>query len=272
MKKRSSKTNRFLDFFAGRGFYIVLFLCVAAIGLSGYALFFGDRGQTEGDAPDYLAELGIESGGNIDWDIPGRQAGWLDSSDEVSPSASGEQGQPGAELDGDAQAVAGLNIAPPSLQPPPTDEPPASTPEPTPKPAPAVYIWPVSGSVITRFAKDELVYSKTMGDWRTHLGIDIETAPSSKVAAIRDGTVEDIYEDPMMGTTVVITHEGDVRSVYSNLSKVPTVSKGDSVKTGDIIGAVGGTAVGECAETNHLHLEIFNGDQTVDPLSILPKR
>ena len=32
-------TDRFSDFMAGKGFYIVLFLCVAAIGISGYYLF-----------------------------------------------------------------------------------------------------------------------------------------------------------------------------------------------------------------------------------------
>ncbi|HWS41462.1 MAG TPA: M23 family peptidase, partial [Pseudoflavonifractor sp.] len=32
-------TDRFGDFMAGKGFYIVLFLCVAAIGVSGYYLF-----------------------------------------------------------------------------------------------------------------------------------------------------------------------------------------------------------------------------------------
>ena len=32
-------TDRFGDFMAGKGFYIVLFLCVAAIGISGYYLF-----------------------------------------------------------------------------------------------------------------------------------------------------------------------------------------------------------------------------------------
>ena len=37
MKKPFSE--RFGDFMAGKGFYIVLFLCVAAIGISGYYLF-----------------------------------------------------------------------------------------------------------------------------------------------------------------------------------------------------------------------------------------
>ena len=40
--------DRVSDFFAGKGFYIVLFLCVAAIGISGYYLLgvLQDPGQT----------------------------------------------------------------------------------------------------------------------------------------------------------------------------------------------------------------------------------
>ena len=36
------------DFLEGKGFYIVLFLCVAAIGISGYFLFSGLFAQPEG--------------------------------------------------------------------------------------------------------------------------------------------------------------------------------------------------------------------------------
>ena len=49
MKKRPF-VERIGDFMAGKGFYIVLFLCVAAIGISGYYLFsslnLGDGGNT----------------------------------------------------------------------------------------------------------------------------------------------------------------------------------------------------------------------------------
>ncbi|MDR3207341.1 MAG: M23 family metallopeptidase, partial [Oscillospiraceae bacterium] len=133
-----------------------------------------------------------------------------------------------------------------------------------------LYVWPVSGAVITPFSRDELVFNKTMGDWRTHPGVDIETGAGAKVSAICAGVVEDIYEDALMGTTVVLSHPGDMRSVYANLTKVPTISKGDTVKAGTTIGAVGGTAAGETSETHHLHLEVFKGDTPVNPLDYLP--
>ena len=48
--KKKPILERIGDFMEGKGFYIVLFLCVAAIGISGYYLFsslnLGDGGNT----------------------------------------------------------------------------------------------------------------------------------------------------------------------------------------------------------------------------------
>jgi len=34
--------------------------------------------------------------------------------------------------------------------------------------------YPVDGEIIEKFSEDELVYSRTLGDWRVHNGIDIK--------------------------------------------------------------------------------------------------
>ncbi|MCL2085186.1 MAG: hypothetical protein FWH06_08030, partial [Oscillospiraceae bacterium] len=52
MNKR--KSGRFAEIMTGKGFYVILFLCIAAIGVSGYMLFFQGAAQTEKQAPlDY---------------------------------------------------------------------------------------------------------------------------------------------------------------------------------------------------------------------------
>ena len=45
------------DFMAGKGFYIVLFLCVAAIGISGYYLFSGLFQQSGGFGQDAVSSV-----------------------------------------------------------------------------------------------------------------------------------------------------------------------------------------------------------------------
>ena len=45
MRKQPGAFRKTLDFLAGKGFYLVLALCVAAIGISGYLLLFGEGGE-----------------------------------------------------------------------------------------------------------------------------------------------------------------------------------------------------------------------------------
>ncbi len=270
MKKQSS--NRLLDFFAGKGFYVILFVCLAAIGISGYALLFSGGQPDLQETSSYLDDLNLrDTEGNLDWDIKTPPPAWEDDSELLAPPSPVIDASDSTE----SAVAAGVNVTPPDVietAPSKVETAPTKAPEETPKPKPAIYLWPVTGKIIVSYSKDDLVFCKTMNDWRVHLGIDIETPANAKISAVRDGTVEDVYDDPMMGTTVVIAHDGDVRSVYSNLNKIPTVAVGDTVKAGTTIGAVGNTALGETAETHHLHLEVFKGDKTVDPLGVLPVR
>jgi len=150
---------------------------------------------------------------------------------------------------------------------------PAAAPTQSPPPAPVlapIFVWPVNGEVILTFSLEELQFNPTMGDWRVHGGIDIAAELGTKVHSITDGVVTDIYDDPGMGTTVVISGQGDLRFVYANLMKQPTVSIGDQVKAGEVIGGVGETALFEGYDTPHLHLEAWRGSKRVDPLTLLP--
>ncbi len=130
------------------------------------------------------------------------------------------------------------------------------------KPA-AVYVRPVDGAVIKGYFADALVFSETMQDFRTHSGVDIAAPVGAPVLAYTDGTVAKVYDDPFMGTTVEINHEAGVVSVYKNLSadRAEGIKAGAAVKTGDVIGTVGSSAIIEIADASHLHFELWmNGD------------
>ena len=58
---------------------------------------------------------------------------------------------------------------------------------------------PVSGAVLNDYSGDNLVYSKTMQDWRTHNGIDFAANEGDDVLAAADGTVEAITDNGMFG-------------------------------------------------------------------------
>ena len=84
-----------------------------------------------------------------------------------------------------------------------------------------------------------------------------------------DGIVTEVYAHPMMGTTVVIRHDGDAESVYQNLAEDVAVSVGDTVKSGEVLGAVGESALIEIAEEPHLHFALRVAGKSVNPLDYI---
>ena len=58
---------------------------------------------------------------------------------------------------------------------------------------------PCEGDIIKIFSIDKPLKSKTMGDFRTHNGIDIKSDLGSSVYASADGVVDKIYDDNLLG-------------------------------------------------------------------------
>lgn len=127
------------------------------------------------------------------------------------------------------------------------------------------FIQPVEGEIIKEFAKDNLVYSTTLEEWVTHLGVDIKADKTTVVKAAADGVVRSIKNDPRYGLTVVINHDDQYQTVYSNLLTAEFVVEGESITQGQTIGTVGNTAVFEVSDESHLHFEILKDSVQVDP-------
>lgn len=127
---------------------------------------------------------------------------------------------------------------------------------------------PVAGKLVQKHSADVQVFSPTMQDYRIHLGVDITTEQGAPVCAVADGSVKQIWEDPLMGFCVALSHAGDCTTVYKNLAKemAEGLEVGKAVKQGELLGYVGESAMLELAQEPHLHLEMTVGDLQVDPL------
>ena len=146
-----------------------------------------------------------------------------------------------------------------------------TTPEPEPEKPVFRLTLPVDGYLLSVHDLETLSFSVTMQDYRTHNGIDIETTEGAAVVAAATGRVSKAYEDPMMGYTIEIDHGNGYVSVYRNLADtVPDgIEVGATVYAGQLIGAVGSTALAEQAELPHLHFELTCNGEAVDPLTFL---
>lgn len=127
------------------------------------------------------------------------------------------------------------------------------------------FIKPVEGEIIKEFAKENLVYSDTLLEWTTHLGIDIQAEKTTVIKASADGTVKSIKNDPRYGLTIIIEHQNGYQTVYSNLLSSEFVVEGENVTQGQSIGTVGNTATFEIADNTHLHFELLQNGMYLDP-------
>lgn len=127
------------------------------------------------------------------------------------------------------------------------------------------FVKPVEGEIMKEFAKDNLVYSDTLLEWTTHMGIDIKAEKTTVVKSACEGTVKSIKNDPRYGLTVIIEHKDGYQTVYSNLLSSEFVVEGESVSQGQSIGTVGNTATFEIADASHLHFELMRNGVYLDP-------
>ncbi|MBQ8287869.1 MAG: M23 family metallopeptidase [Clostridia bacterium] len=158
---------------------------------------------------------------------------------------------------------------PATTTPPSTEA--GTKPDPTPEKAVFKLTRPVDGYLTAVHDTETLSFSITMQDYRTHTGIDIETEDGAAVVAAAAGTVTAAYEDPMMGYCIEIDHGDGYVTVYRNLTDtVPDgIEVGTTVRAGQLIGAVGSSALIEQAELPHLHFELTRNDEQIDPLTYL---
>ncbi|MBR3994769.1 MAG: M23 family metallopeptidase [Clostridia bacterium] len=134
-----------------------------------------------------------------------------------------------------------------------------------------VYAKPADGYIDKEYSDDELIYSVTMGDYRTHNGVDITGDLGSSVRAINAGVITDIYFDEFYGHTITIDHGNGLEASYMNLSEtLPAgIKTGTKVELGQVIGGIGNSASLECAEVSHLHLSLKSNGEYIDPREFL---
>ena len=282
-QKKPGKQSSFL---AGKGFYVVLLICIVAVGISGYVLFFGldsgsDDTQQQNSGLNWIEPEATTNPARIVPPAPlsspaPSSANATPPPSVESPAVTPPQAPDAPDLlntldEKRAQAASPTELpAPPKKEPAPTTPPPASSAPPADKAT--SFFWPVNGDVAVPHSLEELLFNETMGDWRTHAGIDIEATGGASVCAAADGTVISILDDPFWGTSVVLEHTGGLTSTYGNLQPDVSVTLDAQVKAGDIIGNVGKSASAEFDQTPHLHFEMAKNGVLVDPAALLPKK
>jgi murein DD-endopeptidase MepM/ murein hydrolase activator NlpD len=236
----NNQSGKKLDkFLAGKGFYIVLFLCAAIIGVSAWSLVSSPGADAPADADTALEQSGAVSG---DYDYePVQPAVASETPVQTEPEDPPETAQTSIYTQGEAWNGSEGD-----------------------------YKAPLDGEIQRAYSMKALGYDKTMADWRTHDGIDIAAKDGTAVKAAHSGKVESAEQDDMYGVTVVIDQGGGVKTTYANLRSQPAVKAGDQVAAGDVIGYIGQTAICESAQEPHVHIAMSVNGESVDPGEYIP--
>ena len=140
------------------------------------------------------------------------------------------------------------------------------TPEPT-VAEEVLFALPLEGEVVGVFANDTLVYNATLNQWATHEAYDVAAEAGTEVKCVYGGKVESITTSVLRGTEVIVLHENGMKTIYSLLGPDVSVTVGQSVKKGDVIGKIAETGTFEKHKGPHLHLEVWNeSGEKVDPV------
>lgn len=118
--------------------------------------------------------------------------------------------------------------------------------------------WPVQDSRTVSLGNP---YGTVNG--RAHSGIDIPADQGAVILAAADGTVAEVGFDGERGNYLVLDHGDGLETVYAACRDV-TVEEGDTVRAGEMIGAVGSTGM---STGPHLHFEVRQGGQAQNPVA-----
>ncbi len=239
-ESRNETMERFRTFLQNNGFYIVLVMCLLAIGAA-------------------VALIAIPK----------------DTSEQAEATPKSEPivivGQSNDERLGTVQNRPKDTATPVPTLPPLFTPVPAATAVPTAAPttrpanSTSKAAPPVDGDVIFGFAIDKLLYSVTLDQWTTHPAVDIAAKEGTPVKCVFSGTVESVKKDDTLGYTVKVQHANGRTTLYANLSEDVRVKEGDRVSAGDVIGTVGKSAISDCALAPHLHFAVFVDGKPKDP-------
>jgi murein DD-endopeptidase MepM/ murein hydrolase activator NlpD len=122
--------------------------------------------------------------------------------------------------------------------------------------------------VIRADAKGDGRFQSPRSGHRRHQGLDLAAPVGSPVRAVRSGTVVEVGMHRGLGRFIELEHRGGMRSRYAHLQRV-SVEPGTRVRQGALIGAVGKTGNARHPWiAPHLHLELWDGKQAVDPQTL----
>lgn len=248
-------------FLHGKGFALALLACLLAAAAAGIWAVRTVRDELEKNLTDLAQEnLVPQTGTEAEDRSQEEEELWLDLTEEAANSlADVPQSTSAAQSSSSGVPSGSGTVSEPSAL--HTDSAPAAD------SAASASVQPFPGRVLNAYSGDELVFNRTLGDWRTHNGVDYACAAGERVCSPAAGRVTDTATEDRWGGVVSIEDSAGRLWRVCGVAE-PAVEPGETVTAGQLLGTVGSIDC-ECAEEDHIHLEVMQNEHWLDPAGIL---
>lgn len=128
--------------------------------------------------------------------------------------------------------------------------------------------WPVNGEVVMKYSADNVVFHKTLGQYKSNPALVISAGEGNNVSCSVDCVVTKVGENEEIGNYVETSIGDEYEIMYGGLENIQ-VKKGDTVKQGEIIGVVAPPTKYYIDEGANVYMQMTCKNETVDPMIFL---
>ena len=132
------------------------------------------------------------------------------------------------------------------------------------------FIMPVEQVSFILDYSDTMVFNETLGRYSSHRAIDFFAEEGTAVVAVYGGKIDSIETTLLSGVTVVIDHGDGLKTTYNSIEiDEDELFVGKKVEVGEVIGTVSTTNRQEYKSGAHLHFQVTEDGEVIDPSKYL---
>lgn len=292
------KTNKFTEFFKGKGYYVLLFvgvLAIAAVAIIGSNMSSEqqDLGEDYVDLNEPDNNIAAEEDGNLEAEVEGSEE-LANNEDNAQTDTAGQE-----VVDNDSlleydvytqEEENGIDLAEAeetlsnTAQAAEVEKEPEKVVETTGKTVQADVtpvkesfnfqvddglLWPVAGNVIMKYSMDHTIYHATLMQFKSNPAIIIDAEVGTEVKAAADGIITKIEENEVTGFTVTTDIGNGFSLVYGQLAKKDSLEVGDVVREGKVISTINEPTKYYSLEGSNLYFMVLQNEESVNPMLYL---
>ena len=129
-------------------------------------------------------------------------------------------------------------------------------------------VWPVLGKVLINFSMEKSVYFATLDQYKYSPAMVVEATEGGQVVAATEAVIAEVYKDNEVGNVVKMDLGDGYTLMYGQLQDV-SVTPGQYVTTGQLIGTAGAPTRYYSVEGCNVYVKLTKDGEPINPMTYL---